>query len=305
MPCTIFRRKYGLAQAIPGNQPRGKDTAVKDPVVVFNSRDTRYKDPYGAVPSGTQVRFTLRPARAEGFSRGSLTAVYEFDGNRTVRIPMPWVNTDKGVDEFSCVLDTTGYVGLVWYSFQLERLDGRNQELGTYQMTVYDDSDEVPDWFGKGMCYQIFPDRFITEQKDAAIKFKRAAVNPIMNFAFGDDFAFTEDEVRGTVFVKQLLEFRERLGKFAGLHPADIFFMGPIAAAIQQESLEGTGISGDGDLNKHIVIIDRFLSIKIFGGNEFQRIQCTGKIFISYAVDKFHTGFFFCHKIFSFLIIKK
>ena len=133
---------------------------MKDPISVFDSRDTRYKYPYGAVSSGTQVRFTLRPARAEGFSRGSLTAVYEFDGNRTVRIPMPWVNTEQGVDEFSCVLDTTGYVGLVWYSFQLERLDGRTQELGTYQMTVYDGSDEVPDWFGKGMCYQIFPDRF-------------------------------------------------------------------------------------------------------------------------------------------------
>ena len=30
---------------------------------VYDSRDKRYKDPYGAVPSGTSVRFALRPQR--------------------------------------------------------------------------------------------------------------------------------------------------------------------------------------------------------------------------------------------------
>lgn len=128
--------------------------------VTYNSRDTRYKKPYGAVPSGTKVDFTLRPARSEGFSRAELTATFEFDNNRTVTIPMPWVNTELGQDEFTCSLDTGSYVGLVWYSFRLERLDGRVQNLGAYQLTVYDDSDKVPDWFGQGMCYQIFPDRF-------------------------------------------------------------------------------------------------------------------------------------------------
>lgn len=126
----------------------------------YNARDERYKSPYGAVPSGTTVLFHLRPPRTEGFSRAILTAVFEFDGNRTVTVPMPWVDTDRGQDDFSCELNVGSYVGLVWYSFQLERLDGRNQTLGTYQLTVYDSSDQVPDWFGKGMCYQIFPDRF-------------------------------------------------------------------------------------------------------------------------------------------------
>lgn len=128
--------------------------------VTYNSRDVRYKEPYGAVPSGTQVRFTLRPGRAEGFSYATLTATFEFDNNRTVHVPMPWVNTDLGQDEFTCTLDIGNYVGLVWYSFRLEGLDGRAKNLGTYQLTVYDDTDQVPDWFGKGMCYQIFPDRF-------------------------------------------------------------------------------------------------------------------------------------------------
>ena len=43
----------------------------------YDSRDPRYKTPYGAVASGTQVQFTLRPPRAESFSHASMTARFE------------------------------------------------------------------------------------------------------------------------------------------------------------------------------------------------------------------------------------
>ena len=127
---------------------------------VYNARDSRYKSPYGAVAAGTPVHFTLRPRRAEGFSRGVLTARLEQAGNRVLECPMPWTDTDFDRDAFSCTLDTGDYVGLVWYSFRLETLRGRVRELGPYQLTVYDGSDPVPGWFGNGLCYQIFPDRF-------------------------------------------------------------------------------------------------------------------------------------------------
>ena len=41
---------------------------------IYDSRDARYKTPYGAVASGTVVRFTLRPPRTMGFSRARLEA---------------------------------------------------------------------------------------------------------------------------------------------------------------------------------------------------------------------------------------
>ena len=128
--------------------------------MIYTPFSPRHKTPYGAVPSGTAVTFTLRPARSEGFSSGLLLAQLEQDGDRLLRIPMPWVSTDYQEDVFTGVLDTSGYVGLVWYSFQLEGLDGRCQTLGPYQLTVYDGAQPVPDWFGDGLCYQIFPDRF-------------------------------------------------------------------------------------------------------------------------------------------------
>jgi len=126
----------------------------------FDPRDTRYKKPYGAVPSGTVVRFALRPQRAEGFSRAFLIARFEQNNDEIITVELPWRSTARGVDTFSGTLKTSGYVGLVWYSLRLEGLDDRFWQSSEYQLTVYDDSDLPAPWFGEGITYQIFPDRF-------------------------------------------------------------------------------------------------------------------------------------------------
>ena len=126
----------------------------------FDSRDTRYKQPYGAVPSGTVVQLTLRPPRSGGFSKGVLIAYFEHRQEERHEQPMTWAGLDGDRDVFQTALDTGDYVGLVWYSFRLEGLDGRQEELGPYQLTVYDGAEDVPEWFGEGVTYQIFPDRF-------------------------------------------------------------------------------------------------------------------------------------------------
>ena len=131
---------------------------------VFDSRDISYKRPYGAVPSGTQVEFCLRPRRQLGFSRAVLRARFEMDGDRVVELAMPWKDTDFAYDCFAGKLDTGDYVGLVWYSFRLEGLDGHCMEIPEHQLTVYNGNCTVPDWFGQGMTYQIFPDRFCRTQ---------------------------------------------------------------------------------------------------------------------------------------------
>ena len=50
--------------------------------MIYTPFSPRHKTPYGAVPSGTAVTFTLRPARSEGFSSGLLLARLEQDGDR-------------------------------------------------------------------------------------------------------------------------------------------------------------------------------------------------------------------------------
>ena len=127
----------------------------------YDSKDLRFKTPYGAVPGGTEVTFTLRPLRAEGYSRGVLTARLEAWDNRRIEVPMAWTGLDGARDMFTGSINTKGYMGLIWYSFRLERLDGKSgKESQEYQLTVYDENDRVPRWFGEGMAYQIFPDRF-------------------------------------------------------------------------------------------------------------------------------------------------
>ena len=127
----------------------------------YDSKDLRFKTPYGAVPGGTEVTFTLRPLRSEGYSRGILTARLESWDNKRIEVPMVWTGLDGERDMFTGSINTDGYMGLIWYSFRLERLDGKSgRESQEYQLTVYDENDKVPLWFGDGMAYQIFPDRF-------------------------------------------------------------------------------------------------------------------------------------------------
>lgn len=127
----------------------------------YDSKDLSFKTPYGAVPGGTEVTFTLRPLRSEGYSRGILTARLESWDNKRIEVPMVWTGLDGERDMFTGSINTDGYMGLIWYSFRLERLDGKSgRESQEYQLTVYDENDKVPLWFGDGMTYQIFPDRF-------------------------------------------------------------------------------------------------------------------------------------------------
>lgn len=126
----------------------------------FDPSDLRYKSPYGAVPSGQAVVFTLRPPRREAFLRGILTARWEFSNDQLSHTLLEWSGLEGARDVFSGVLKTGDYLGLVWYSLRLERMDGTAWESGEYQLTVYDGREKVPAWFGEGVSYQIFPDRF-------------------------------------------------------------------------------------------------------------------------------------------------
>ncbi len=130
------------------------------PALWFDPVSSRYKSPYGAAPSGSAVEFTLRPGRREAFARGVLTARWEFDGDRITETALPWTGLEGDRDLFSGTLKLGDYVGLIWYSLRLERYDGSVEEAGPFQLTVYDAAEEAPAWFGEGVTYQIFPDRF-------------------------------------------------------------------------------------------------------------------------------------------------
>ena len=128
----------------------------------FDPRDTRCKTPFGAAPCGTEVRFTLFD---DAFCGCELLVYREFAGAEDV-CPLP-----PAEGGFAGTYTAPGEGELCWYVFRLTRWDGTLSYLGKnglrpdrdgaarWQLTVYEDTG-TPDWFGRGVTYQIFPDRF-------------------------------------------------------------------------------------------------------------------------------------------------
>ena len=128
----------------------------------FDPRDTRCKTPFGAAPCSAEVRFTLFD---DAFCGCELLVYREFAGAEDV-CPLP-----PAEGGFAGVYTAPGEGELCWYAFRLTRWDGTLSYLGKnglqpdrdgaerWQLTVYEDTG-TPDWFGRGVTYQIFPDRF-------------------------------------------------------------------------------------------------------------------------------------------------
>ena len=125
--------------------------------IYFNSRDPACKSPFGAAPCGTEVSFSVF-AGPEEVTGGQLLLLEEFSGQERA-IPMTWAD-----GALRCVYRTPEEPELVWYAFSLTRPNGQALRLdkngGRWQLTVYDGQSRTPGWFGQGVSYQIFPDRF-------------------------------------------------------------------------------------------------------------------------------------------------
>ena len=121
----------------------------------FDSRDPACKSPFGAVSCGTEVSFAVFCSPEEEIIGGELRIFEEFaDKKRTVPL-----HTDGGA--FRCVYTAPNEPELAWYGFSLTRRSGGSVDLGgRWQLTVYDGRGHTPEWFGSGVSYQIFPDRF-------------------------------------------------------------------------------------------------------------------------------------------------
>ena len=132
-------------------------------MIKFDSRNSKYKTPFGAVTPGTQVRFFAETQRRD-------ISVF-------LRL---WVDDHEEIVR-GCVLEdgvefyyTPDHTGIVWYYFVIYAPEGcryysaRGGGEGelfeyppdSYQLTVYDEAYTTPEWFRKGVAYQIFPDRF-------------------------------------------------------------------------------------------------------------------------------------------------
>ncbi|MBQ3549092.1 MAG: alpha-glucosidase C-terminal domain-containing protein [Oscillospiraceae bacterium] len=127
---------------------------------VFDSRNEKYKAPFGAVVCGTEVRFFVEAEKE--FSACTLLCFGEFADSHTETLLSPCEGGFVGV--YAAPAEPE----LVWYSFRLTRAGGEMVYFGRngccegctpWQLTVYEDT-ATPAWFGEGVTYQIYPDRF-------------------------------------------------------------------------------------------------------------------------------------------------
>ena len=144
----------------------------------FDSRDERFRSPFGAVPEGTAIWLRIRLPRAWHCSGSRL--VIAADGGLDERYGMFWAGMDGEDHEWWDCHYTPALPGLYWYAFELtlpdggayllRRPDGRADLARAYadarwQITCYEAGFTTPDWLAGGVMYQIFPDRFAKSEE--------------------------------------------------------------------------------------------------------------------------------------------
>lgn len=138
----------------------------------YNSRDIRYKSPYGAVPKGSPVTFNLQTGTdvtdaklvletGSGIENVPMTCSGPFDSSSnkwtvsrtfdTIGMYQYYFIVSNGAD-VKVYGDDDGYYGT-----------GKAGNFGSvqkYGFNVYDGNFKTPDWMKNAVIYQIFPDRF-------------------------------------------------------------------------------------------------------------------------------------------------
>ena len=208
------------------------------PECMFHSRSLACKKPYGAAPAGEPVEFTVYPRREHSVSR--LTLWVEEDGQQAAAYPMRWFGLVGARDRY-CASFTPPHSGLYWYWFTFDTADGprfcargyggRSEVLDSmgdrYQLTVYDPSYQPPRWFGEGITYNIFPDRFCRDREP--VQPEGEGIAPRVLHENWDDLPVYRPDEHGEIlnndfFGGTLRGVMEKLDYLESLHVQTIYF---------------------------------------------------------------------------------
>lgn len=139
-----------------------------------NSRNTDYREPFGAVQIASKVSLAIDVKET---APESIRLMVWQDENLS---PAYYDMTDSGDGRYRASFETPSNGCLLWYAFEIATADGtiyygnNKEQTGgegstyeyspeCYQITVYKPFD-VPEWYKEGIVYQIFPDRFARDE---------------------------------------------------------------------------------------------------------------------------------------------
>lgn len=137
---------------------------------MFDSRDSLYRNPVGAIPAGQNVHFKITLPRYLGCSAAVLRV--QEDGGTQFNWNMFWCGMNGNDQEWWECDFAPEHSGLYFYSFELQTgqgvlrlgkgFGGKGILTGgtQWQITVYEKDFKTPEWLPGGVMYQVFPDRF-------------------------------------------------------------------------------------------------------------------------------------------------
>jgi len=138
---------------------------------IYNSRDSVYKAPFGAVATGEAVRFTIHLPKLH-LSRLPVLKLCEVAGlGEDATLAMEADGGSYSYNSYTCTF-TPASPALYLYHFEVQsgehtRAVRRGEDGlgvlgdgGEWQLTVYDSAAACPSFLREGVLYQIFPDRF-------------------------------------------------------------------------------------------------------------------------------------------------
>jgi 4-alpha-glucanotransferase len=196
-------------------------------MIMFNafhdSHDFVYREPFGAVVCGQRITFRLRTFSDVSVDHCVLR-LWEMDREKTIDMS-PSIKSrqrqseDCGTASAIETIADTGFFeveyevpanpGLVWYYFVIrvgtqvyyygnnqKGLGGEGalweQEPKSYQITVYKQM-TVPDWYKRGIMYQVFVDRFFNCHPNGFFRYPRK--NALLHARWSDQPVYIKDKL--------------------------------------------------------------------------------------------------------------
>ncbi|KGX91555.1 alpha-amylase [Pontibacillus halophilus JSM 076056 = DSM 19796] len=147
--------------------------------IVHNSFDSIYRDPFGAAPKGSHVKLTIEVDHRQHVDKVFLHYIFDKTHEESVK-EMDLFSEEHQFSGFETTITMPEEPQLVWYYFEVltenkrfyygrihmeESGEGRvyDEVPPSWQITVYDQTYETPNWWKHATMYQIFPDRFYAE----------------------------------------------------------------------------------------------------------------------------------------------
>ncbi len=138
--------------------------------VIYNSKNIIYKNPFGALPAGKSCTFSIDILKSEE-PREVFFVCRKDEEALSSYLKMNYVCDAGDYLRYSCETSFDAS-GLIFYRFEFSYPGGRRfcgkrnstayigDWLEEWQLTVFDNTFQTPDWVKGAVMYQIFPDRF-------------------------------------------------------------------------------------------------------------------------------------------------